>query len=105
MEIDRQILINLLEAFVDVAEVRQREAMLYQMLFTSACKAKGLDENAAKQIVDRARIDLADRITKANQPDYLDLVAKLPQIVDILGSDQNAALRLLKEWKPVGPPH
>lgn len=103
MEIDRQRLVKLLEAFADVSELLQRDLMLYQTLFTAVCKAKGLDENATQQIVERARAETATRIRDASQANYQDLLAKIPQIVDMLSSNQDAALRLLTEWKPKGP--
>ncbi len=105
MEIDRQTLIKLLEAFVDVSEVLQRELMLYQMLFSAACKAKGLNEEETQKAADRVRSTNAARIREASQESYQSLLAKLPRIVDLLALDQDAALRLLKEWKPTGLPN
>lgn len=103
MEIDRQNLIKLLEAFVDVSEFFQRELLLYEMLFSAACKAKGLDEKQTQDAVTRGRSASARRIKEVCQAGYQSLLAKLPQIVDLLASDQDAALRLLKEWTPKGP--
>jgi ferritin-like protein len=105
MEIDRQTLIKLLDAFADVSEVLQRELMLYQTLFTAACKAKGLDENATQQLVEQARVETATRIRDASHANYQDLLAKIPRMVDMLSSNQDSALRLLNDWKPKGPPN
>lgn len=105
MKIDREILITLLEAFVTASEHSRRELMLYQMLFAAACKTKGLTEEEAQKAVDRGRTATAEKIKTACQADYQSLLEKLPQIVDLLASDQDAALRLLKEWTPKGPPN
>jgi hypothetical protein len=104
MEIDRDALIKLLGAFVDASEVLQRELMLRQMLFAAACKTKGLDEKQIEDAVDRARVAMAEKINAACQADYQNLLEKLPQIIDLLASDQDAALRFLKEWTPKGSP-
>jgi len=105
MEIDRDALIKLLEAFVDTSEVLQRELMLYQGLFTAVCKAKGLDDNQTREAAERGREAMAAKISAVSREQYLALLAKLPQIVDILDSNQNEAFRLLKEWTPKGPPN
>jgi hypothetical protein len=105
MNIDRHTLIKLLEAFVDTSEVLQRELMLYQTLFAAACKAKGLDETQTQKAVTRAREEMAPKISAESREQYLDLLAKLPQIVDMLDSDRDEAFRLLKEWTPKGPPN
>jgi hypothetical protein len=103
MEIDKDTLTKLLEAFVDTAEVLQRELMLYQTLFAAACKAKGFNETETEDIVAKARPTMMPRINAASRESYQALLAKLPQIVDMLASDQGEALRLLKEWIPKGP--
>jgi hypothetical protein len=105
MEIDRQTLIKVLEAFVDASEVLQRELMLHQMLFSAACKTKGLTEEETQKAVDRGRIASTERIKASCQANYQSLLAKLPQLVDLLASDQDAALRFLKEWTPKDPPN
>jgi hypothetical protein len=105
MEIDKQSLIKLLEAFADSSEVLQRELMLYQMLFASACKVRGLTEEEAKKAVDIGRAEASERIKKACQSEHQALLAKLPQLVDLLVSNQDVALRFLKEWTPKGPPN
>jgi hypothetical protein len=105
VQIDRESLIKLLEAFADVSEVLQRELMLYQMLFSAACKAKGLNEGETQKAADRVRSTNAARIKEASQESYQSLLAKIPRIVDLLASDQDAALRLLNEWTPKGPPN
>jgi hypothetical protein len=105
MEIDRHMLIKLLEAFVDTSEVLQRELMLYQALFAAACKAKDLDESQTQKAVERGREAMTPKISAACREQYLDLLAKLPQIVELLGSNRDEAFRLLKEWTPKGPPN
>jgi hypothetical protein len=105
MEIDKHILIKLLEAFVDTSEVLQRELTLYQTLFAAACRAKGLDETQTQKTVKLGREKMASKIQDASREQYLDLLAKLPQIVDMLDSNRDEAFRLLKEWTPKGPPN
>ena len=102
MEIDRQTLIKLLGAFVDTSEVLQRELMLYQMLFAALCKARGLTEEETQKAADRGRLASAEKIAAACQSDHQRLLEKLPLIVDLLASDQNKALRFLREWTPKG---
>jgi hypothetical protein len=105
MEIDRDILIKLLGAFVDTSEALQRELMLYQLLFTAACKAKGLDENQTQKAVEQGRQMMAPKISDTCRKDYLALLGKLPLIVDMLDSQKDEAFRLLKEWTPKGLPN
>jgi hypothetical protein len=105
MEIDRETLIKLLEVFADTAEVFQRESALYQLLFTAACKAKGLTDGEIQAAVDRGRIESADRIKTTFQAGHQSLLARLPQLVDLLASDQDAALKLLRESTPKGLPN
>jgi hypothetical protein len=105
MEIDRNTLIKLLEAFVDTSEILQRELMLYQTLFKAACKTSGLDETETQKALERGREAMTPKINAACREHYLTLLAKLPQIVDILDSNQEEAFRLLKEWTPKGQPN
>jgi hypothetical protein len=65
MEIDKDVLIKLLESFVDTSEVLQREMVLYQMLFSSACKARGLSAAQAQKAVEQGRELLAPKIRDA----------------------------------------
>jgi hypothetical protein len=103
MEINRNALLSLLEAFVDASEVLQRELMLYQLLFAAASRTKGLDERETVNAVERARLETMERIKTSSQVSYQDLRAKLPQLVDLLASHQYEALKFLKEWIPKGP--
>lgn len=105
MAIDKQKLIALLEVFVQTSELFRREQMLYQMLFAAACKTNGLDEEKTRQAVERGRSALKEKIKEASQKDFRDLLAKLPQIVDMLEAHQDEALRILREWKPTGLPN
>src|ERR1022692_5349795 len=105
MEIDKHILIKLLEAFVDTSEVLQRELMLYQTLVAAACKTSGLDETQTQKAVERGREAMTPKINVACREQYLSLLAKLPQIVELLDSNRDEAFRLLKEWTPKGPPN
>jgi hypothetical protein len=105
MEIDRKKLIGLLEAFVDTSELLQRELMLFQLLFYSACKSRGLTPEEGHQLADRGRIESEERIRQSSQADHQDLRAKLPQLIDLLASDQDAALQLLRKWTPKGRPN
>ncbi len=105
MEIDRQALTKLLEAFADTAEVLQRELMLYQLLFYGACRTKGLTDEETQKLVERGRTQSIERIRAKCHPEHQDLLAKLPQIIDLLASDQDAASKLLREWIPKGRPN
>src|SRR5262249_52299876 len=98
MQVDKQALTKLLEAFVDVVELFHRESMLYQMLFTADCKAKGLNEDEIHEAVEAGRNVSAEKIREASEPSYKDLLAKIPQIVDLLDSNPDEAFRLLKDW-------
>ena len=98
MEIDRETLIELLEAFADRSERFQRELMLYQLLFTAGCKGKGLTEDEIQKAVDRGRREGAETIYEVCRASRQILLAKLPPFVDLLASDKDAALRLLEEW-------
>ncbi|MGA2100458.1 MAG: hypothetical protein ABSG34_05100 [Candidatus Sulfotelmatobacter sp.] len=103
MEVDRETLIKLLEAFVDASELLQRELMLYQILFQAACKTSALGEDGMKELVDRGRKASAQKIKESSQASYRDLLAKVPQIVDLLDTNRDEAMRILREWKPKGP--
>jgi hypothetical protein len=105
MEIDRETLIKLLEAFADASEVLHRELMLYQLLFTAACKAKGLTEGEIQKAVNRVRMESTETINEVSRATHQGLLAKLPQLVDLLASDQDAALRFLEEWDSRGLPN
>jgi|ERR1700733_9589554 len=103
MEIDKEKLIKLLECFVDVSEVFQREALFYETLFRNACKTQKLSDAQADSLVSRAREASMAKIRAVCQSGYQDLLGKLPRIVDLLDSNQDEALRILKEWAPKGP--
>ncbi len=103
MELDKHVLIKLLEAFVDTSEVLQREVMLYQTLFAAACKTNGLNEAQTQKAVERGREAMTLKISSSCREQYLALLAKLPQIVELLDSNRDEAFRLLKEWTPKGP--
>jgi hypothetical protein len=105
MEIDKATLVKFLEAFVDTSELLQRELMLYQLLFSSACKTRGLNESQTQKAVEQGRELLAPKISDTCRKDYLALLGKLPQLVDMLDSRKDEAFRLLKEWTPKGPPN
>jgi hypothetical protein len=105
MEVDRGVLIKLLEAFADTSEVLHRELMLHQMLFTAACHAKGLNKGEIENAIHLARQRSMERINAACRPDHQSLLEKLPQIVDLLASHQDEALRVLKEFVPKGKPN
>jgi hypothetical protein len=105
MEIDKQILIKVLEAFAETSETLQHELMLYQSLFATACKTAGLNEDETKKATERGRAAIYPKIKLACREAHQDLLAKLPQIVELLASRQDEALRVLKEWIPKGPPH
>lgn len=105
VQIDREKLVKLLEAFVDTSELLQRELMLYQTLFTASCTAKGLKEEQIQATIDTGRKAMSEKISEACRANYQDIVAKLPRLVELLSSDQDAALRFLKEWKPKGLPN
>ena len=98
MEINRETLIKLLEAFADTSEVLHRELMLYQLLFLSACKSKGLKEDEIQKDIARARIERLGEIDMVSQAAFQSLRGKLPQLVDLLSSDEDAAVRFLEKW-------
>ena len=98
MEVDRNTLIKLLEVFVGASEDVQRELGLYQMLFTAAWMQKGLSIEQMREAVDLARGVGAEKINAHYEAGFRDLVAKLPQLVDMLDKDQDAALKFLKEY-------
>lgn len=105
MEIDRDILINFLSDMVNTLENVQRELMLHQMLFAGACREKGLNEAQIALAVDSSRKVLSAKIAEGCQASYQTLLGTLPQLVDILGSDQEEALRLLQERLSKRRPH
>jgi hypothetical protein len=105
MEIDRKTLIRVLEAFADTLEVFQREVFLSQSLFFMACKAKGMNDEQIDKVIESAREGLSPKIEKACRDSRQSLLEKLPRIVDLLASDQEAALQSLREWAPVELPN
>ena len=105
MEIDKQILIKVLEAFADTSEVLQHELMLYQSLFAAACKTAGLNDGETRKAVERGREATSPKIKLACREAHQDLLARLPQIVELLDSNRDEAFRLLREWTPKGPPN
>jgi len=105
MEIDRQNLIKLLEVFVDTTHVFELELMLYQLVYLTYCKTKGLEPEQAEELVNQTRKLASPKLRETTEAGYRSLVGKLPQIVDLLDSNRDAALRLLQEWKPKGPPN
>lgn len=105
MEIDKQKLISVLEAFVQTAHVFERELMLYQIMFKTACRTQHLTDKEIENLTSQARKASVDRIKAATEPAIKVLLEKLPQIVDLLDSNRDEALRVLQEWKPKGPPN
>jgi len=105
VQIDRENLIRLLEAFVDTSEGLQRELMLYQTLFSASCTAKGLNDQQIQATIDTGRKAMSEKISESCRANYQNLLSKLPRLVELLSSDQDAALRFLKEWKPTGFPN
>jgi hypothetical protein len=105
MEVDRDVLIKLLEAFADTSEVLHRELMLHQMLFKAACQDKGWNEGEIENALNLARQRSMERISAACRPNHQSLLEKLPRIVDLLASHQDEALRVLKEFVPKGKPN
>lgn len=104
MEIDREVLIELLKALLDASEATHRELEFYRTLFLAACKAKGLNETEIRALEERARGERMAKIAAQRRSDHQSLLEKVPRIVELLASDQAAALRLLQEWTPKGPP-
>jgi hypothetical protein len=102
MQVDRQTLIKLLETFMTASEGLSRELEFYRGLFIASCKAKGLDDEQTQKIIDAAREKFSPMIDDAHRSSYLGLLERLPQLVDLLASDQDEALRFLKEWIPKG---
>jgi hypothetical protein len=102
MEIDRETLIKLLEACAGASEVLQRDLFLYQGLFFMACKANGMNDDEIQKTLGAGRESLSHKIDEACRDTHRDLLGRLPRIVDLLASDQDAALRSLKEWTPKG---
>jgi hypothetical protein len=105
MEIDRYILSQLFEAFVDSATILQHELMLYRFLFQGACQAEGLTPQQMEKVLERARQTQGPKIREATREIHKDLVAKIPEIIDLLSADQTKALTFLKEWMPKGRPN
>jgi hypothetical protein len=102
MEIDRSVLIKLLESFVDASEVFQREALFYETLLRNVCKTQKLSDSEIDSLVARARETSMAKIREVCQSGYQVLLGKVPQIVDLLDSNRDEAFRLLKEWTPKG---
>ena len=105
MQVDRAILIKLLEAFLDASEVTARQLSLFQTLFNAACKAKGMNDEEIQKVIAKGRESLSPKIDEAHRANYLSLVDAIPQIVDLLEKNQDEALRYLREWTPKGLPN
>ena len=106
MEIDRKTLIKLLEAFVETTHVFELELMLYQLVYLTYCKTHGLTPQQAEELVKQTRPLASATLREKTAKDYRNLVEKLPQIVDLLGSSQaEDPTKFLREWKPKGPPN
>src|SRR5690349_10223351 len=105
MEIDKDTLTKVIEAILNSSQTFQRELLLYQLIFQTFCEREGLNDEMRQQIVDRARELSATRIAGVAEAAHKELLAKVPQIIELLDSNQDEALRLLKEWKPTGAPN
>jgi exonuclease VII small subunit len=105
MAVDKEAVVKLLEAFALSLETSLREQALLQGLFTAACRAKGLTDAEINLVLAEGRKRLSPRIAEESELSYQSLLGKLPQIVDLLESDQDEALRFLQEWTPKGPIH
>src|SRR5271170_3451049 len=89
MEIDRQNLIKLLEAFVETTHAFELELMFYQITYLTYCKTKGLELTQAQELVSQTRKLASQKVKEMTEGDYRSLLGKLPQIVDLLGSNQD----------------
>ena len=105
MAVNKQAVVKLLEAFALSLEVSLREQSLFHSLFIAACKAKGLTDGEVGFVIAEGRKRISPRIAEESQSSYRSLLEKLPQIVDLLESNQDEALRFLQEWTPKGPIH
>lgn len=103
MEIDRQRLIKLIEAFADTTHIFECELALYQVIVQTFCQQHHLDSQQRQELVDRARAKVGPEIKVKYRASHQDLLGKIPQIVDLLNSNQDEALAILKAWKPQGP--
>jgi len=100
MEIDEQQLVKILEAFVDVSHAFECELALYQVIVVTLCQQRGLDP---ANIVEVARANGMQVIQEKYKANYQDLLGKLPRIVELLNSNQDATLAMLRKWRPRGP--
>lgn len=98
-------MLRVIEAILDTSQDLRRELMLYQLIFETFCEREGLNDAMRQQIIDRARELSAARIGAATQAAQQELLAKAEEIVALLDSDRDEALRLLNGWKPTGPPN
>ena len=79
--------------------------MLYQTLFAAACKTSGLDETQTRKAVERGREAMTPRISAACREQYLDLLTKLPQLVELLDSNRDEAFPTSERMDSKGPPN
>jgi hypothetical protein len=103
MEVDRQTLIKLLEAFAEASEALQRELMVHQLIFEGMCRTQNLNAEQRSRLLEGARTVTAQKIAELSSERYESILPKLPQIVDLLDTNRDEALRVLREWKPKGP--
>lgn len=96
MEVDREVLTKLLEALIEASAYWQREATLYQLLFSGACQMRGLTEEQAQNAAERARTEKYPQIEEASRSELAELLAKLPQVLEILAREREFAAILAK---------
>jgi hypothetical protein len=103
MEIDKQQLIKLIEAFADTTHIFQCELALYQMIVQLLWREKGFPPDMVQDLVDKSRAKMWPEIHKKYQASHQSLLDKIPKLVDLLNSNQDEFLKFLREWKPQGP--
>lgn len=103
MEIDRQQLIKIIEAFADTTHIFECELVLYQMIVQLLWREKGFPSDMVQELVDKSRAKMGPEIRKKYQASHQSLLDKIPKLVDLLGSNQGEFLELLRNWKPQGP--